>query len=195
MFPKTAYSNPNKKLSAGDKFQMEKWDILDSDGNKQGRIAVRGKTVLGNGEYHLVVHIWIFSSDGKILIQKRSNSKRLMPGEWAATGGAAVSGEDSFTAAARELKEELGIKSNKDNLKFLKRIKRRNSFIDIWTISSDTPIKELKLQKSEVSEVRWVSPDYLKTMIKEGSFHDYGKYYWSVIFGDSETEAVYEFKD
>lgn len=174
---------------------MEKWDILDSDGNKQGRIAVRGKTVLGNGEYHLVVHIWIFSSDGKMLIQKRSNSKRLMPGEWAATGGAAVSGEDSFTAAARELKEELGIKSNKDNLKFLKRIKRRNSFIDIWTISSDTPIKELKLQKSEVSEVRWVSPDYLKTMIKEGSFHDYGKYYWSVIFGDSETEAVYEFKD
>ncbi len=173
---------------------MEKWDILDSEGNKQGRTAVRGKTVLGNGEYHLVVHIWIYSSDGKMLIQKRSAARRLMPGEWAATGGAAVAGEDSFTAAARELKEELGIKSTGETLRFLKRIKRRNSFIDIWTICTDIPIRKLKLQKSEVAEARWVSREHLKTMIKEGSFHDYGKYYWSVIFGE-EAETEYEFKN
>ena len=57
-----------------------------------------------------------------------------MPGEWAATGGAAISGEDSYTAANRELFEELSIKSNKSTLKKILRIKRRNSLLDIWVI-------------------------------------------------------------
>ena len=102
----------------------EKWDILDENGLPTGKTTLRGKNFLKNGEYHLVVHIWVMSDDGKYLIQRRSESKRLMPGEWAATGGAAVAGEDSFTAAARELKEELGIDSTRQNLKFLKRIKK-----------------------------------------------------------------------
>ena len=96
---------------------VEKWDILDENGTPTGKTALRGRNFLKNGEYHLVVHIWIFSSNGKILIQKRSNLKQLMPGEWAATGGAAISGESSFTAAQRELFEELGIASDENTLK------------------------------------------------------------------------------
>ncbi len=164
---------------------MEKWDILDSAGNKVGKTAVRGKATLNSGEYHLVVHIWVKSSDGKYLIQQRSAEKRLMPGEWAATGGAAVAGEDSFTAAQRELSEELGIFCDRESLKFLKRIKRRNSFVDIWQTEQNIPAEQLKLQKSEVAAARWVTKDHLKTMIKEGRFHDYGRYYWSVVFEES----------
>lgn len=69
-----------------------------------------------------------------------------MPGEWAATGGAAVSGEDSFTAAARELYEELGIRSDRQSLKKLLRIKRRSSLLDIWVITDNTPESRLTLQ-------------------------------------------------
>ncbi|MBO5726624.1 MAG: NUDIX domain-containing protein, partial [Clostridia bacterium] len=141
---------------------MEKWDILNSNGEKTCKTAVRGRTILSAGEYHLVVHIWIMSNDGKFLIQRRSRFKKLMPGEWAATGGAAISGEDSFTAASRELKEELGISSNKDTLKFVKRIKRRNSFVDVWMMVADIPDNQIKLQKSEVEKVQWVTKDALK---------------------------------
>ena len=95
---------------------MEKWDILNADGEPIGKTTLRGKCNLKTGEYHLVVHIWMVSSKGEFLIQRRSENKKLMPGEWAATGGAAISGEDSYTAANRELYEELGIPSNKQTL-------------------------------------------------------------------------------
>ncbi len=167
---------------------MEKWEILNSNGKPVGKTVVRGRSVLASGEYHLVVHIWVMSDSGKYLIQRRSEKKRLMPGEWAATGGAAVAGEDSFTAAARELKEELGIESTRENLKFLKRIKRRNSFVDIWVITTNIPIYRLKLQKSEVSSAKWVSKETLLKMIKEGKFHDYGEYYWQVVLGEREVK-------
>ncbi len=169
---------------------MEKWDILNSNGQPVGKTIVRGRSILSSGEYHLVVHIWVVSDDGKYLIQRRSEKKHLMPGEWAATGGAAVSGEDSFTAASRELKEELGIESDRDTLKFLKRIKRRNAFVDVWVMHTNIPVYKLKLQKSEVSRAKWVTKQTLLRMIKEGKFHDYGSYYWQVVLGRSERKEL-----
>lgn len=160
----------------------EKWDILDENGLPTGKTTLRGKNFLKNGEYHLVVHIWVFSSDGRLLIQRRSDDKPLMPGEWAATGGAAVSGESSYTAANRELFEELGVCSNKKSLKKAFRIKRRNSLLDVWLVKSDIPIEKLRLQKTEVSEAKWVSVDELKKMIEAGDFHNYGKEYFNNVF-------------
>jgi len=160
----------------------EKWDILDENGTPTGKTTLRGKNFFKSGEYHLVVHIWIVSPNGKILIQRRSDTKQLMPGEWAATGGAAVSGESSFTAANRELFEELGIKSNKETLKKAFRIKRRNSLLDVWIISCDIPAEKLKLQESEVSEAKWVTQSTLEAMINNGLFHNYGKEYFKKVF-------------
>lgn len=161
---------------------MEKWDILNVDGTPTGRTTLRGQCKLRPNEYHLVVHIWVVSSKGEFLIQRRSESKKLMPGEWAATGGAAISGEDSYTAANRELYEELGIPSNKSNLKMLARIKRRNSLLDVWFINSDIEISKLRLQKTEVAEAKWVDREQFKAMIKNGEFHNYGSEYFNTLF-------------
>ena len=161
---------------------MEIWDIMNEDGVITGKTAVRGRTVLGRGEYHLVVHIWVISSDGNFLIQRRSEKRRLMPGEWAATGGSAISGESSVRAAARELSEELGIKAPKGSLKFAGRLKRRNSFLDVWFIKCDADISRLRLQKSEVAEVKWVTSDELKVMLEQRCSHNYGREYFRTIF-------------
>ena len=160
----------------------EFWDILDENGTPTGKTTIRGAGFLKPGEYHLVVHIWVVSSDGKILIQKRSKLKKLMPGEWAATGGAAISGEDSYTAARRELFEELGIPSTPQTLKKVLRLKRRNSLLDVWTINCDIPLDQLKLQESEVEKAIWVTKEELQNMIKQGKFHNYGKEYFDKIF-------------
>ncbi|MBQ6826060.1 MAG: NUDIX domain-containing protein [Clostridia bacterium] len=160
----------------------EKWDILDENGTPTGKTAFRGRQFLKSGEFHLVVHIWIFSPDGKILIQRRSETKPLMPGEWAATGGAAISGENSFAAASRELAEELGIFSTKKTLKKAFRIKRRNSLLDVWLICTDISVDNLTLQESEVAEAKWVSLDELKEMIISGNFHNYGNEYFKRVF-------------
>ena len=160
----------------------EKWDILDENGTPTGKTTLRGRNFLKSGEYHLVVHIWIFSSDGRILIQRRSDSKPLMPGEWAATGGAAIAGENSFTAASRELYEELSIRSNENTLKKAFRIKRRNSLLDVWLIESNIPAESLKLQKSEVAEAKWVTLEELQNMIDKGDYHNYGSEYFKKVF-------------
>ena len=115
---------------------IEKWDILRSDGTATGRQTVRGGNTLKAGEYHLVVHIWIVSSTGRFLIQRRAQSKKLMPGEWAATGGAAIAGEDSFAAAQRELFEELGIKP-------LYHIAPIAAFVKLWLLVSEIPQREI----------------------------------------------------
>lgn len=161
---------------------MEKWDILNADGALTGKTTLRGRCNLKPGEYHLVVHIWVVSSRGEFLIQRRSDNKKLMPGEWAATGGAAISGEDSYTAANRELYEELGIPSSRQTLKKIARIKRRNSLLDIWFINTDIDSDKLMLQKDEVAEVRWVSRDEFEGMIDGGKFHNYGKEYFDTVF-------------
>ncbi len=166
---------------------IEIWDVFDENGNPTGKTALRGQNTLKTGEYHLVVHIWIVSSSGAFLIQRRADDKKLMPGEWAATGGAAVSGEDSFSAAKRELFEELGIKSDRETLKKLTRIKRRNSLLDVWVIICDTPAKELVLQRSEVAEAKWVTGEELRKMIRDGRFHNYGKEYFDSIFEKIES--------
>ena len=171
--------------------KTEIWDILDADGTQTGKTVARGRCFLKQGEYHLVVHIWIVSSDGKFLLQRRSDKKKLMPGEWAATGGAAISGESSYEAANRELFEELGIPSNKQTLKQILRLKRRNSLLDVWMITSDVAVEQLKLQKSEVAEARWVTEKELFDMINNGMFHNYGKdYFERVLAAIAECKGV-----
>lgn len=162
----------------------EKWDILDENGLSTGKTTLRGRNLLKNGEYHLVVHIWIISSDGNLLIQRRAESKKLMPGEWAATGGAAISGENSFQAASRELYEELGIAADSKTLKKGFRLKRRNSFLDVWFTGCDISADRLTLQESEVAEAKWVTADTLKQMIDDGNFHNYGKEYFNLVFDE-----------
>ncbi|MBQ4119345.1 MAG: NUDIX domain-containing protein [Clostridia bacterium] len=168
--------------------KTEIWDVLDGEGNPTGKTVARGRYFLKPGEYHLVVHIWIISTGGRFLLQRRSDRKKLMPGEWAATGGAAISGESSFTAANRELFEELGIASNEQTLKKILRLKRRNSLLDIWLITSDVSESELTLQESEVAEARWVTRDELDDMIKKGHFHNYGKDYFKCVLEAIEAD-------
>lgn len=162
---------------------MERWDIRNEKGEVTGKTVIRGNTRLAPGEYHLVVHIWVVGSDGRLLIQRRANDKELMPGEWAATGGSAVMGEDSVHAAMRELKEELGIAAAKADMHFVRRLTRKNSFVDIWMTQSDTPADKLTLQPSEVSDAKWIWPMDLLHMVREGGFHNYGRDYFDIVLG------------
>ena len=111
---------------------MEVWDVLDKNGTPTGKTVVRKRVCLSRGEYHLVVHIWILGSDGRVLIQRRSLTKPLMPGEWAAIGGSALSGETAHHAAKRELLEEMGIDAEEDELKLIRRMVRKNSILNIF---------------------------------------------------------------
>ena len=160
---------------------MEKWELLDENGNPTGNIIVRGEPLLP-GQYHLVEHIWIVDSKGRILIQRRADHLRLMAGLWAATGGSAIAGEDSESAARRELFEELGIRTAAGELVYGGRMRRRNSFTDIWLLYRDIDPATLRLQQEEVAEARWATPEELIEQLHDRTFHHYGTAYFQFVF-------------
>ncbi len=159
---------------------LERWDILDDQGNATGCTMVRG-AYMRAGQFHRVVHIWVVDSHGRILLQRRSPKRRLMPGVWAATGGSAIAGEDSETAARRELQEELGIGTQPGEMVQIGQMRRRNAFVDIWLLKRDVDEKQLRLQTEEVAEARWVTEQEWRVMIVDGSFHDYGRPYFDLV--------------
>lgn len=150
---------------------MEIWDILDEHGNKTGRFAVRGEA-LASGEYILAVHVYIRNSKGEYLIQKRSMKKQILPGIWDITGGVVIAGEDNIHAAIREVKEEVGIILERDQMNLIGRLKRKNTFIDIWLAKANFDIDDCILQEDEVDDVMLVSSDKLINMVFEADYRD-----------------------
>lgn len=96
-------------------------------------------------------------------------------------GGSAVAGEDSHTAAARELREELGIETAGEDLRFAGRIRRRNSFTDIWVLRRDVELSSLRLQTEEVAQAKWVTRTELMDMVARRTFHHYGRPYFELV--------------
>jgi len=59
---------------------------------------------------HRVVHVIVSNQHGAVYLQKRSMRKDIQPGKWdTSVGGHVQPGEESATAARRELYEELGL--------------------------------------------------------------------------------------
>ena len=161
----------------------ELWDILDKDGSLTGRTIERGRP-LKEGEYHLVVHIWIRNSRGEYLIQKRSSMVDVWPDIWSVAGGSAVKGESSLDAALREVKEELGLTFERDAFKRLFRARFKSVFSDLWFVCKDVSLKNIRMQKEEVSEVRYAGIEEIVSMIKRNEFIDFGEDYMSFLVDD-----------
>lgn len=153
---------------------MELWDVYDINRRRTGKRIVRGRDRLGVGEYHLVVIILVFSSDGRLLIQKRTPNKTGWPSMWdVSAGGAVTAGEDSATGAERELAEEIGIKHSFKGVRPHFSFSHKLGFADCYIIERDVDPTQLKLQASEVSEVRYATLEEILAMIEEGVFIPY----------------------
>ena len=60
---------------------MEMVDLYDENRLPLGRTAER-YAPKGEGEYRVVVHICVFDSRGRLLIQQRSREKAVWPEAW-----------------------------------------------------------------------------------------------------------------
>ena len=161
----------------------ELWDILDAQGNKTGRLHERGKP-LAPGDYMLCVHIWKHNGRGQWLIDKRApRGHNHMDGKWETTGGAALAGDDSLTAALREVKEELGLTLDVAKGRFFKRIpyvnvgenKNTSFFVDVWVFEHDCPLSDVTFQEGETCGARWATADEIRHMMHTGEFLTEGR--------------------
>lgn len=158
-------------------------DLYDNFRKKTGDIIER-RDIVPRGFYRLIIHVLIFDKKGRLLIQKRSSEKTSWPNLWDLTvSGAVSSGETSQTSSSRELFEELGIKY--DFSKAYPKISINSGFRidDVYIINNkNIDISKLKLQKEEVSDVKFVSKEQLLDIIDEKKFVPYQKDYINLLF-------------
>ena len=146
----------------------EIWDVYDSERNLTGRTH-RRIDPLKPGDYHLVVFIWLRNSEGEYLISKRAPNKGY-PDLWENTGGSAIAGDDSITAAVREVKEEVGLDVKPENGKCILSLQREDSFFDVWLFDQDFDINDVVLQENETVDAKYATLDEIAEMITKNEF-------------------------
>ena len=163
-------------------------DIYDRDRRLTGKVVPR-ETALGDGEYRLVIHVFIFDRQNRLLIQLRSPKKALYGGLWdVSAGGHSRAGENSAKAARRELREELGIDVDFDRIDPVLCANFPNGFDDYYVLDRDLDIGGLKLQESEVARVKWVTRVEILAMIDSGEFLPFHKSFFDFLFDIHEND-------
>ena len=145
---------------------MELLDIYDSNGKVTGRQIVRGdKTVkLSSDEHIALAVIFIENSKGEFLIQKSSIEKGS---EYGTTGGHVDSGETPFEAIKREVKEELGINVDNEDIKDLGYMLYDIPLRYMFYLNKDIDINDIKVQTEEVEFVKYMSIDEINEIINQ----------------------------
>lgn len=161
---------------------MEYLDLYDKDRNRTGHKIQRG-TKIPQNYYRLIVHICVFNSENKMLIQQRQSFKKGWANLWDITaGGSAEAGENSGLAAERELSEEVGINLDFRDKRPALTIHFEDGFNDVFIVKKDLDISKLNLQKEEVKDVKWATKEEIFQMINSEIFIPYTKSYIDLIF-------------
>lgn len=162
-------------------------DIITSEGKPTGKTALKSEAHK-NGWFHATVHIWLFTKDKKILLQKRAITKKVFPGLWdISVAGHVGAGEAILTAAKREIFEEIGLHIEEKNLikigTRIHQVSHANGIQDnehhhVFIAELKTSVKKLTLQKEEVADIKLWDLKVLKETknIKNvllPRFHDY----------------------
>lgn len=137
---------------------IEKLDVYNSKKERTGKIIERMPGVtLEKGEYIISVQCWIVNLHGKILLTQRSMNKSH-GGMWEPTGGLVKSGESSKEGIKRELREEIGLEIDDENIKLIKEIVEEdddlNFFRDIYLIKQNIDLNDLSFKDNEVIQVK-----------------------------------------
>lgn len=146
---------------------MEKWDLYNEQRQPLNRTHNRPEPMV-EGEYHVVVSIWTVNSKHEILTTLRHPDKDKYPNFWENTAGSVLAGETSRQGARRELLEETGIKVDEEELQFLRTIKEKSAFVDLYIVRKDIGLDELVMQEGETVDAKWVSLEKLDEMIESG---------------------------
>ena len=140
-------------LSKTPKTMSEEYvDLFDSDDRPLSR-SVPKRQAHQQGLWHRSAHVWIYDRTGNILMQKRAQTKDTFPTE----------------GALRELKEEIGLEVQPDQLELLTVIhmaypyprlgwfNREHCYV--YLLESDADPNTFTLQREEVEAVRFFTPE------------------------------------
>jgi isopentenyl-diphosphate Delta-isomerase len=138
-------------------------DVLTPEGKPTGKTALKSEAHK-NGWFHATVHIWLYTKDNQILLQKRALTKKVFPGLWdISVAGHIAAGEDILTAAKREVFEEIGLEITENELinigTRIHQVSHANGIQDnehhhVFIAELKVPINHLSIQKEEVDDIQ-----------------------------------------
>lgn len=149
-------------------------DVLTETGKFTDNVEMK-QLCHKKGLWHKAVAVFIINSKKQVLLQKRSKNKKMWPDMWdISAGGHVLAGEFGFQAIIREIKEELGLSVKKEEIIFIgcsTSINKKGDilnkhFNEYYVVTKDIDEKKLKLQKEEVSEVKWINKEEIIERIK-----------------------------
>lgn len=142
--------------------------IVDANDNPIGP-ASKEEAISGSN-FHRISRIMLENPGGKILLQKRTMNV-VFPGLWDhSAAGHVDEGEDYLTAAKREMLEEIGVKTDLEEVAYYKHEEKVDGYVlrrfnKLYKGTINFTPTDLGLD--EVSEVRWFSLDEIKDLIKD----------------------------
>ena len=151
----------------------EIFDVYTRDGKYLGTKPKSFCHSENPGVYHKPVWIWIINDNNEVLVQKRAACKKNHPNKWdMPSAGHVIAGETSIKGAIRETYEELGVKSEESDYKFICEYICDSSYeiAQVYLLKLNLNIDEFELQENEVSEVKWLNYDKFKDLFYSDEF-------------------------
>lgn len=157
---------------------MEYLDIYNEKKELTGKTIERheSRDNLLENEYFLFEQAWIINSSGKILLTRRSPTKKYA-GFWEPTSGHVKTGESSLDGIKRELKEEIGVEVTDNELTQITSFIDKKSIKEVWIVKKDILVENLKFADDEVSDAKYVTIEEFKEMLKNNETFNNLRYF------------------
>ncbi len=157
-------------------------DIYDEHTDKNGKKIYTKKWQMEREEAHKVgalhtgAQIWIYNSNGQVLLQKRAMTVASSP--WLLDTSAAwhvKNGKTIITGALDELREEISMIRKSEDLLYIGNYRREtkkmteiglqhnNEINKVFLLNYEGSIQSLKVQKEEVSEIKFIALEELES--------------------------------
>lgn len=157
----------NNAVVSFDSEQLILVDEQDQEIGYQDKLSCHA----GHGTLHRAFSLFIFNNDGDLLLQKRSQNKRLWPLYWSnSCCSHPRRGEIMEQAIHRRLQQELGISTDLQYLyKFIYQVPFDDTGAEhelCWVFVGQSA-DEVKINKNEIADWRFVSAKNLETEMKQ----------------------------
>jgi isopentenyl-diphosphate delta-isomerase len=175
--------------------EAEELILVDTDDNETGFLS-KADCHDGDGVMHRAFSLFLFNVDGELLLQQRSDSKRLWPGYWSnSICSHPRRGESMEVATRRRLRDELNIETE---LEYVYRFAYQANF---GNAGSENELCHVFLGRSpadihpnehEIAAVRFIAPADLdeEFAAEPGSLTPWFRMEWQALTGQYRDQLA-----